>query len=184
MHRWLRPILVLLCLAAARAAQGLVVLPVDLDDLVTSARLIVHGTVVGVRPQLAQDRRQIETLVSVEVSTYLKGDFGPEVTFRVPGGELGRYRTVIIGAPTFAPGDEVVLFLGARGPVVPYVLGLSQGVFRVVRDVGPDGGLVVPGIPSEPAPPLTIMTTRGAVGRQPVPLAQFLASVRQRMGVQ
>jgi hypothetical protein len=178
MQRWLCPTLVLVCVTIARAAHGLVVLPADLDDLVSSARLIVHGVVVGVRPQLAQDRRQIETLVSVDVSRYLKGDFGPEVTFRVPGGELGRFRTVIVGAPVFAPGDEVVVFLGARGPIVPYVLGLSQGLFRVRRQSGTDGGLVVPGIPSEPAAPIA----RGSVGRQPVPLAQFLASVQQRMG--
>jgi len=41
---------------------------------------------------------------------------------------------VVLGAPRFQIGEEVVLLLSARGPSVPYVLGMSQGVFRVVPD--------------------------------------------------
>ena len=66
-------------------------------------------------------------------NSYLKGALGPTLRFRVPGGELGRFRSIVVGAPEFAVDERVVVFLGARGPSVPYVLGLSQGVFRVVR---------------------------------------------------
>ena len=52
----------------------------------------------------------------------------------VPGGQLGRYRTVFIGAPEFQQGDEVVLFLKSVGPSYPSIIGLSQGAFRVVAD--------------------------------------------------
>jgi len=37
-----------------------------------------------------------------------------------------------------------VLFLGASGPSIPYVLGLSQGVFRVIEDPQTNARLVVP----------------------------------------
>jgi hypothetical protein len=161
----------------AGPAQAFVVLPADLDDLVRGARAIVYGRVTSVHAELAGDRRHIDTIVSLEASTYLKGDFGPQVTFRVPGGEMGRYRSVIVGAPTFAPGDEVVLFLGARGPSVPYVLGLSQGVFRVARDERTGDRRVVPspfvGAGSEPQ-----RVSRGDPARRPVPLPEFIALVR------
>ena len=45
---------------------------------------------------------------------------------------MGRYRSVMVGAPTFRAGEEVILCLG-RAPALPYVLGLRQGVFRVRR---------------------------------------------------
>ena len=65
---------------------------------------------------------------------YLKGNLGEHVTVRVPGGQIGRYRTVFVGAPEFREGDEVVLFLKQAGRSDPYIIGLSQGAFRVVPD--------------------------------------------------
>lgn len=115
-------------------AHATVFVPVELSQLVRASRAIVHGRIVDSHPQLTDDRRRVDTLVTLAVSTYLKGDLGPVVTFRVPGGELGRYRTVMLGAPRFQRGEEVVLVLSARGPSIPYVLGLTQGVFRVVAD--------------------------------------------------
>lgn len=111
----------------------MVVKPTDLNTLVAAARAIAHGRVVDVRTQ-SSDRTSIQTLVTVEVSSYLKGDLGRIVTFVVPGGTLGRYRAVASGAPHFAAGEEVVLFLGARAPALPYLVRLSEGVFRVRRD--------------------------------------------------
>ena len=40
---------------------------------------------------------------------------------------MGRYRSIFVGAPTFAVDDRVAVFLGTRGPAVPHLLGLSQG---------------------------------------------------------
>ena len=55
----------------------------------------------------------------------------------MPGGEVGRYRRVIVGVPRFAAGDEVVVFLRGAAPALPTVFGLSQGLYRVAR--GADG---------------------------------------------
>ena len=64
----------------------------------------------------------------------MKGDLGRELTFVVLGGQLGRYRSVVSGAPRFAPGEEVVLFLGAHAPAIPRLVRLGQGAFRVSVD--------------------------------------------------
>jgi hypothetical protein len=125
--------------------QATVILPASLDELVTGARAIVHGRVVTVEPRWVDGRRQIETLVTVHAEEYLKGDLGSEVTFKVPGGQLGPYRSVMVGAPTFNEGDEIVVFLNAQGPAVPWISGLNQGVFRVA-DNGSGVKVVVPGV--------------------------------------
>ena len=94
--------------------------------------------------QWTDDRGSIETIVTLEVESYLKGALGPILRFRVPGGELGRFRSIVVGAPEFAIDQHVVVFLGARGPTVPYVLGFSQGVFRLVRAADDSGWMVTP----------------------------------------
>ena len=164
-------------LAAAGAARATVVVPADLTELARAAHVIVHGRVVSVQAQWADGRRGVETIVRLQASDYLKGDFGSEVLIRVPGGELGRYRSVMPGAPTFREGDEVVLFLGASPPSLPYVLGLSQGVFRLVRNPATGGTVVTP-------PPLVASATRvvrvqrGDPLRRRPTLEQFARQVR------
>ncbi|MBI2834220.1 MAG: hypothetical protein HYX76_07315 [Acidobacteria bacterium] len=115
-------------------ARATVLVPADFEELVLEARAILHGQVTDVRAEWADGRRRIHTFVTVAVTEYLKGDLGRTASFVVPGGELGGYRSVLVGAPVLAPGDEVVLFLGSRGPGIPFVLGLSQGVMRVRTD--------------------------------------------------
>ena len=41
---------------------------------------------------------------------------------------------IIPGAPKFAEGDQVVLFLKVDGPSIPIVTGTTQGVYRVTTD--------------------------------------------------
>src|SRR6185312_2620643 len=115
------------CLGAA-SAQATVLVPVELGELSRDAMAIARGRVVAVEGQWTPDHRTIDTIVSLDVEEYLKGSLGAVVRFRVPGGLLGRYRSVFVGAPEFAVDQQVVVFLGAHGPTVPYILGLSQGV--------------------------------------------------------
>jgi hypothetical protein len=82
------------------------------------------------------DRRGIETLVTLDAEEYLKGALGAQVQFLVPGGAIGRYRSIVVGAPALKVGQRVVVFLGARGPSLPYILGFNQGLFRVRSESG------------------------------------------------
>jgi hypothetical protein len=167
----------ILWLAAGASGRATVLLPADLGVLVRGAQAVVHGRVAAVRAEWVDGRRRIDSLVTVAADEYFKGDFGPAVTFRAPGGEIGRYRSVMVGAPVFQEGDDVVLFLNARGPSIPYVLGLSQGVFRVVTDPRSSARLVTP--PALLAGTVEAAVTRGDPARRPVPLAAFGAEVRR-----
>jgi hypothetical protein len=153
-----------------------VLLPADLGELARGSQAIIHGRVTSVRAEWVAGHRRIDSFVTVEATEYFKGDFGRAVTFRVPGGQIGRYRSVTVGAPVFREGDEVVLFLGARGPSVPYVLGLSQGVFRVVTDVSSGRRLVTP--PALVAGVEPAAVRRGDPARRPIDLASFGDTVR------
>lgn len=158
-----------------------VLLPIEFRELVATAPVIVHGQVVDVHSEWVDGRRAVETFVTVDVAEYLKGNLGEQVTFKVPGGQLGRYRTVFVGAPTFQAGDEVVLFLKTDGPSFPFVVGLSQGVFRIVADTQSGRRLVTPPalIGVNTAEPVRVV--RGDPARKAVSIDLFREAVRQAM---
>jgi hypothetical protein len=156
--------------------QATVLVPASIGELAREAGAIVRGRVLAAEPRFTPDRRAIETLVTVDVEETLKGSLGATVQFLVPGGTLGRYRSILVGAPAFTPGQHVVVFLGWHGPSYPYVLGLGQGVFQLRAD-GANAWLVTP----SPVPaPLTGTATivRGDPTRRPMPLADFEQHVR------
>ena len=92
-------------------------------------QIIVHARVVDVRSQWVDGRRRIESVVTVEVLTPFKGGERRTLEFRVPGGQIGRYRSMMVGAPSFSLGEEAFLFLSGREQRCPLVFGLNQGVF-------------------------------------------------------
>ena len=111
--------------------------PAEFSEIVGGSEIIAYARVVDVRPEWADGRRWIDSVVTAEVVSYLKGGSDETITFKVPGGQLGRYRSVVVGAPVFTRGDEAVLFLksnAAHGGSLPDVFGLNQGVFRVRVD--------------------------------------------------
>ena len=174
MTKWVVAAIGAVCTIAAVPMSAMVVVPAEFSEMVTSSELVVHGRVVDIRPQFVGDRRTIETVVTVSVLDALKGQPGETVYFRVPGGQIGRYRRFMVGAPEFVSGEEVVLFLRGRPPVVPFPFGLSQGVYRVVRSA--DGrSLVTPPIVSEAAG----RVVRGDPSRRPVELSAFANNVRR-----
>lgn len=171
---------VIALLSLAFPLNATVLVPAEFREIVAGSQLIVHGRVADVRPEWTADRRRIDTLVSIEVSTYLKGGPGERVTVRVPGGQIGRYTSVTVGAPAFRPGDEAVFFLTARGPSVASVFGMSQGVFRIRVDARTGQRLVVPpALMARGDAPQRVV--RGAPDRRPLALDAFASQVRVAM---
>jgi len=176
MRSLLAVVMIVLVPAALRAT---VLVPIEFRELVNTAPIIAHGQVVDVQSDWSSGRLAVETFVTLHVDEYLKGNLGSEITIRVPGGRLGRYRTITVGAPVFERGEEVVLFLNTGAPFYPTIVGLSQGAFRVVtlpgntaRVVTPPAVMSVPGADAQPV-------VRGDPARRPVAIDQFRSIVRQ-----
>jgi hypothetical protein len=166
---------VLLTLGAPLSAT--VLIPAEFREIVSGSQIIVYGRVSDVRAEWTAGRRRIESIVTLQASSFYRGTASRTVTFRVPGGRIGRYKSVTVGAPEFTRGDEVVLFLRASGPSVPQVFGLNQGVFRVRVDARTGRRLVTqPIVMARGTAPEVV--TRGARDRRPLPLDQFAAQVR------
>jgi hypothetical protein len=172
---WALSIVVCWALLATSPA-ALVVVPADFNEMVAGSQVVVHGRVVDVRSYDTAGRRTIESLVTVQVVSALKGEPGSTAYFRIPGGQVGRYRRVMVGAPRFAPGAEVVVFLAGRVPAVPMPFGLTQGVYRVMRDVR--GRATVTPLVANGAG----RVVRGDPARQPLDLAAFTSLVQDLAG--
>ena len=142
----MRRILVVLLLAGGIAipAQAISVVPLTFEELVVDATAVVYARVADVEGRWTADRRGIESLVTLEALRYLKGNLGPAVALRLPGGEAGGFLNVLPGAPVLRAGDLVMLFLVSRGPTIPVPVGLTQGVFRAVRDPRRGDVLITP----------------------------------------
>jgi len=165
---------VLLAFASVASLRATVFVPADLNELAVGARAIVYARITDVRPLVSDDRLRVESQVTAEAIGYVKGNLGRSISFRVPGGTVGAYRTMMVGAPTFEPGEEVILFFATRPSALPYLLGFSQGVYRVRVDARTGVRMVVP------APPISTGTEvalkRGT--RAPMPLDEFTRQVR------
>lgn len=168
-------------------ASATVLVPAEFSEIVGGSEIIAYARVVDVRPEWADGRRWIDSIVTADVVSYLKGGSEETITFKVPGGRLGRYRSVVVGAPVFARGDEAVLFLKsnkAHGDGLPDVFGLNQGVFRVKVDPRTGQKMVVPP-PVMPTAPATDgepqAVKRGSVDRRPLAFDAFGARVRDVM---
>lgn len=152
------------------------VVPAAFDEIVADSTLIVRGRVTDVRAAVVAGDG-MSSFATVAVEAVLKGRAGAFVAVRVPGGQIGRSRVVMAGAPTLRVADHAVFFLarGADGTFRP--VGLSMGVYRVSRDAGTGRAVV--------DPPLVVGVTapvgrvvRGDVGRRSMPVQEFESLVR------
>jgi hypothetical protein len=153
------------------SVDATVVAPAEFTEMVNGSQVIVHGVVTNIRSQLVGPRRTIESVVTLTVIDAIKGERESTAVFRVPGGQVGRYRRVMVGAPQFAEGDEVVVFLAGRPPAVPMPFGLNQGVYRVTRTAR--GATVTPLMEKVAA-----RVVRGDPARRPLAIEAFAAAVR------
>jgi hypothetical protein len=160
----------LAALAIGGRVGAVTLAPMTFEELVDQAMAIVYARVADVRGEWTADRRAIDSFVTLEPLRYLKGDLGRAVLVRLPGGEAGSAVHLLPGAPVLREGDLLVLFLTGRGPAIPTVLGLTQGVFRVALDALGGAATVV-------APPLKPgaggRIVRGAPDRRALTLDQF-----------
>jgi hypothetical protein len=177
----MRRILATAALAAAVALSivplaATVLVPAEFREIVADASLIVRGRVTDVR-SLVVSGAGIDSFATVAVDAVLKGQAGPFVSVRVPGGAVGRTRVVMAGAPRLHPGDQAVFFLRQYSDGSFRPVGLSMGIYRLQREAGL-GRLVVD------APLVSGVTAsvgrvvRGDARRRPMPVSEFESLVR------
>ena len=106
-------------LALTMPVRATTIIPADLGELSRDARAIVRGRVAALDARWTEDRGTIETIVTLEVERYIKGAFGPTLRFRVPGGDLGRFRSIVVGAPEFAVDSASSSFSARAGRACP-----------------------------------------------------------------
>ena len=157
--------------------EATVLLPAEFREIVNGSEVIAYGRVVDTTVEAGAERSRVETLVTLRVDTYLKGGPGETIIFKVPGGQVGRYRTIMVGAPMLSPGDEAVVFLNVRGAERPALFGLNQGLFRVRIDDRTKRRIVVPpALIARGNEPEAVV--RGSTARRPLPLESFGAQVQ------
>jgi hypothetical protein len=167
---------VTMALLLGTTAHATVMIPTDLADVTSAATLIVRGRVIDTRAFTDVANGPVMTAVTVAVSDVLKGSAERTVTFRVHGGDLGRYRHVLVGAPTFAVGDDAFVFLKRASSGVLWPVGLGSGVYKVAVA---SGTLVVnPPVVAGRTATLGAPLVRGDVRRKPMPVSDFAGIVR------
>ena len=117
-------------------ADATIIVALDLPDLVKRARTVFVGRAVKTRMHWTADRKHIVTDTTFKVDQALRGGTraGGQVTVRTLGGVVNGIGMRVSGSPVFRKGDEVMLFTERRGSH-SYVVGMTQGAYRVTRDV-------------------------------------------------
>jgi hypothetical protein len=129
-------LLLALVFGSASAARGTIVKLVRDTKLVDRAALIVVARSAGTVPAPELDRPVTDYLMYVE--RVLKGSVGSSsLVVRVPGGRApSGMQLKIYGAPRFAEGERVLLFLGRHADGTYRILHLVLGAFHEAEVAG------------------------------------------------
>jgi len=153
-----------------------VVVPTEFKEIVSDASLIVTGHITDVRSVVVPNGG-LESIGTIGVEAVLKGQADAFVSIHVPGGEIGRDRFVMVGAPRLTVGEGAVFFLkrGADNGWRP--VGLTMGNFRMQSEPQTGRAIVDP-------PLMTGQTAaagpvvRGDNRRRSMPVQEFESLVR------
>ena len=150
-----------LCASAAFAiaphVDASVSIPVEFRQLVREAEMIVRGHVTDVRP-IQVEGAGVESVATVAVDSVLKGPADAFVYVQLPGGAVGRYRYVMVGAPTLHVNESAVFFLRRGADNAWRPVGLAAGIYAVGLESGTGRAVVRP-------PALSDRTAGGALVR-------------------
>jgi hypothetical protein len=168
-------------LLAGVVAGATVIVPVDFPQAVSEAAVIVRGHVTDVRGRTIPTG--VESIVTVAVDRVLKGQADSFVSVHVPGGIVGRYRYVFVGAPTFVVGEQAVLLLKRGSDNGLRIVGLNQGVYPIQTLPGASQPTVAPP-PVAPQTAAAGPVVRGDSRRRAMSVPDFESLVRTVMAAQ
>ena len=129
---------ILLCglvlLVGFQGAFALTLRQTSLEELTNTSDLVVLGKVTDVRYEWAQPgSKVIYTVLTIDVSEYVKGDIQANLIVRQLGGQIGEFGYRVDGTPGFSTSDEVVFFLQAfKGSY--WIHSIALGAYNVMTE--------------------------------------------------
>jgi hypothetical protein len=160
--------------------QGLTVVPRSFDDLVQLADVVIVGTVKEVHSEFGNGGldQHIFSFVNFNDLQVIKGQVaGEEYALQVPGGVVGRIAQDYPGVPVFHIGQRYVVFVRGNNRDFFPVVGITQGLFRVMTDA--QGRQVV--VRDDAANHATLARSLNAVTNNAPGLDTFLQQIRDRL---
>ena len=133
---WFRslPLLIGLLTCAQSSLATTVIIQSD-DEMIIEARAIVRGRVLAIETGLDEGQDRIVTYVTVKVQDVLKGQITQrKIVLKQPGGQYGTRGSVVFGAPEFAVGENVLLYLDTWNDGSLRVHQMLLGKFAVIPD--------------------------------------------------
>ena len=103
-----------------------------LTDMADQSHVVVRATSLGGTPEYSGG--VVRTHYVLSISEVWKGTAGKQLDIYVPGGRAGGFRELVPGAPVLDTGSEYVVFLWIGPSGRAQIMGLSQGLFNVVKD--------------------------------------------------
>jgi hypothetical protein len=122
-------------LGATTVASATTMIPLTIEQLTERASAVVRGHTVATHSAWDGHGR-IVTHATVQVEQSYAGGATPGASLDVAtyGGTVDGTSMLVIGAPSFSVGEEVVLFLAPQGALGNGIAELGQGKFEVQRD--------------------------------------------------
>lgn len=120
-------------LALLPQAGATTLLQLSMNDMIQQSTSIVRAKVTGSRG--AYRGAEIYTYYQLQILETVKpssGQAGMQTEIAVPGGVASGVRQPVAGAPSLTVGAEYVLFLWTGRSGLTQVIGLSQGLFKVI----------------------------------------------------
>jgi hypothetical protein len=101
-------------------------------------QLVQHSSAIArvrcVHAVTRMESREIWTDTVFEVVQRDKGFLTTPIVVRLPGGKFQHLISHVDGVPEFRPGEEVYLFLTGQPGRQFYIVGWTQGTFRIHKD--------------------------------------------------
>jgi hypothetical protein len=138
--RTLSPLVALLGMLSAAHASTLQEL--TMDEMIQQSTAIVRAKILGSHAVVRG--RDIYTYYQLQVLENLKSVSAKELGLAVPGGTAAGLRQRVGGAPELNAGGEYVIFLWTSRTGLTQIIGLSQGLFGVMRNSAGKAVLVRP----------------------------------------
>src|SRR5579859_4264564 len=119
-------------LLAVAASQATTLVRMSFDELVRQATSIARAKCIG--STSVWRNGEIWTETEFELEEQNKGSLPGIIRVSMPGGRIAHLQSHVEGVPGFFTGEEVYLFLWKAQNSENYLLGWTQGTFRITRD--------------------------------------------------